>query len=85
MTTRGHSLILIFVIFTSSLDTYLLLSYSHSILYCIGGGIPKDLPEFNFISIRSEKKLNNSVNCIIFFLTIFKYVHRIKTLIIIFI
>jgi len=28
-------------------------------LDCIGGGIPKDLSEFNFISICSEKKLNN--------------------------
>ena len=46
--------------------------------YCIGGGITKDLPEFNFISICSEKKLNNAVNCIIFFLTIFKFLHRIN-------
>jgi hypothetical protein len=31
------------------------------ILYCIGGGIPKDLLELNFISICSKKKLNNPV------------------------
>jgi len=27
-------------------------------LYCIGGGDTWDLPEFNFISICSEKKKN---------------------------
>ena len=34
---------------------------SEKILYCIGGGIPKDFPELNFISICSKKKLNNPV------------------------
>jgi len=30
-------------------------------LFCIGGGDIWDLPEFNFISICTEKKLNNPV------------------------
>ena len=47
-------------------------------LYCIGGVIPKDLPElyfilFNFISICTEKKTKKNVVLAYFYLFLFLY------------